>query len=646
MNVLSPDQIAEAAWLDVMREPLADLEHLQGKLADAKRSAGRLWTFFWLSLLGTVAVALMPRSILNSELVSLIVGFVLFTIFVVAINSSMSLRRRAGELEAFEPGRKIVGIRYGLLPICTHETGSGNYLIDMSGLGEPLSITFPSFTAMEELDEILSAHRRLVKEMPVVLSSDERGVVQVGGEAQTLYSEESALHDAHARARAALDRLESTTESVHLLSLEEWQVKKLVELDEVAREHWGEAKDVSLLADRVEQKVREIIGRLEGELDAFVDEESERNQVEEFLDRFVDTMQGGVETLSANRTTSLSNVLPSYACELQKFSLMASYNCYCPSCNAEALSASASGDWAQGDGSYPSFDAATRMRAVSGTDLWECPVCGGTSSTPIPVHRLLDELVYPTMDRLYQENRVERSKLYIETEEKKRALVLDAEREIRSLVDGSEKEVRCIQTNIRGVASEVEAARTTVTLLSDQLGHLEALRETNLQRLSDELKETIDSISKYREHTLVSFERTVGDIVESTGREFDRLAKVARQEDEARMAIQKEIATKVAESTMIQKSQLEVQKQQAATQSMQLTEQRRQTEIQKGQAEIQARQLREQQKQTEVQKQQVQNQKEQIGVAKAGLFLQKYQCHMMKVGQKETRNFRKKVVPR
>ena len=463
-------------------------------------------------------------------------------------------------LSNFQPKRVIKSIKVGVLPLGSYPGSKGSYVFDGSGLTETVKVRIPQANAPDKIKQVQKAHEYLTATMPDILPADMPTRVNLAQHQvdQTLFAEEAKLHTIYEKTFELFDSMETEVVPTPLMHLSFDQIEKLlwVAYSSTPETGWPRMPKVSVLQDEVLPQVAEIVSQLEGEVDPEGEASQEREKVSTLFRNFLEQIKKDQQVLAIRRKNSLAGVMPCYAKDLERLSVMTSYNCYCPECNREVIEVSAREGWDSSNGEFPGFDFATRMNPVKGGLLWECPLCGLQTEEPFPVHKLLDELVYPTMDKLLQENRVERLKIYHDAQEKKRQVIDTIQKDIGLLAESTQKEAREFQARIREIASGVDGAKDTIELLAKELSTLDALRNSRIANLSAEMNTHIRKIAEYKESTLREYHQSVDAITEEASRDLDKLAAVARQEEQARMAIQHQIARNLTRQTELTEKQV------------------------------------------------------------------------------------------
>ena len=141
---------------------------------------------------------------------------------------------------------------------------------------------------------------------------------------------------------------------------------------------------------------------------------NETDQFEEVLKDLMQTMASSVQTISMLKLSSTDKLVNQSNSLLYKI-LKAPYNHYSPLLEAEEIQRirDEKFDYADSVQGYQPFTLrqSSRVRYNLITDTWTAED-GSTTSMPFGVHQIYEEIVAPMVEKLMQENRIERLKIY------------------------------------------------------------------------------------------------------------------------------------------------------------------------------------------------------------------------------------------
>jgi len=141
---------------------------------------------------------------------------------------------------------------------------------------------------------------------------------------------------------------------------------------------------------------------------------NETNQFEDVLKDLMTTMANSVQAISLLKLQSTDKVVNNANNLLYRI-LKAPYNHYSPLLEAEEIQRirEEKFDYSDSVQGYQPFSLrpSSRVRYNLVTDMWTAED-GSTTSMPFGIHQIYEEIVAPMVERLMQENRVERLKVY------------------------------------------------------------------------------------------------------------------------------------------------------------------------------------------------------------------------------------------
>lgn len=141
---------------------------------------------------------------------------------------------------------------------------------------------------------------------------------------------------------------------------------------------------------------------------------NESAQFEDVLKDLMQTMANSVQTISMLKLSSTDNLV-NHSNSLLYRILKAPYNHYSPLLEAEEIQRirEEKFDYADAVQGYQPFTLrqSSRVRYNLVTDTWTAED-GSTTSMPFGVHQIYEEIVAPMVEKLMQENRIERFKIY------------------------------------------------------------------------------------------------------------------------------------------------------------------------------------------------------------------------------------------
>lgn len=151
------------------------------------------------------------------------------------------------------------------------------------------------------------------------------------------------------------------------------------------------------------------------------------------------------------------------------------FNMYCPDCNSDFHATLYGRTYdVQSDQTNEPLNFSANTRRIldydeNGEKVWRCVACENETYIPIPVHKMLDELLLPVYDRLMNENQVERLRAHRDARNKeieyRTAMRTESEtsqfdhfRRMEALAE----DMRRLQVDIQGDNAALESLRAII----------------------------------------------------------------------------------------------------------------------------------------------------------------------------------------
>lgn len=223
---------------------------------------------------------------------------------------------------------------------------------------------------------------------------------------------------------------------------------------------------------------------------------SDTEQFEDVLKHLMHTMAMSVQTISAMKLASTNKVVCSSNEVLYKI-LKAPYNHYSPLLEADEIRRIRNERFNYEDSiqGYEPFRLreSSRVRYNLFADEWTAE---DNSHAPVPfgVHQIYEEIVAPMVERLMQENRVERIKVYGQIHDQKLSYLNKWHQDVDAFYRSNHAESADIINNMQQTLSEyVEAYNTLVQLEKtlESMGQADATLDSTVVEKGDNSVETI-----------------------------------------------------------------------------------------------------------------------------------------------------------
>ncbi|MEX0321479.1 MAG: hypothetical protein AB3N63_04930 [Puniceicoccaceae bacterium] len=455
--------------------------------------------------------------------------------------SLLVFRKKKIALTEYRPNLALKSIKVGKVKLGTVHDGENSYIYDKTEIHPRKLMEIPRSDIQDELEVQIEAYDELVNNMPwYVERTDRFKLAEVeASQTQAVHGEEVDLQETIQSLKDTLGRFSTDRFDVRFLRLNQHDLELIHSNPSLFRG----LKDLPSLptidtAEEVREKgkIERIKGVTGGEI------AGRTGKLLNLIRRCVGICQVSTGQLSDNRNYSMGTIMSSFANDLQRLSVIENYDAFCPKCNAAVIDSLQKDIISDEKGNLIKLDPATVMDPMPRSENFSCPVCGHITDAPFPVHRMLSELIYPTYDRLMQENRVNRISIYSDASEKKRKELLEEKRKILEFSTEAENEVRTIKSNIRDISANVASAKETITLLSAEMAAFEAIKQSRLSQIANEIGGIVSQINSDRERIISEYRAEVDHIQQLMNRDIGQMAKIQRKEDQERMAVMKKQA--------------------------------------------------------------------------------------------------------
>lgn len=247
----------------------------------------------------------------------------------------------------------------------------------------------------------------------------------------------------------------------------------------------------------------------------------------------------------------------------------AAFNFYCPHCNQDQQEELLEREYDVHDDQTHEpirYSDTTRCLFRPEEGDWICKTCERTTDDPIPIHRMLDGVLFPAYDHLMQENKNERLRIHSKARDQERDLKEKAESEIDSIRREHMSEIFSLSEEMErfqaDIAGEQEAIESMQALL-DQYEMEQDQTVADIERFSREVRE---EVQQRTDQVLNEVDTVKEREMEALEAELDELSKAQRIEDERRDALLSDIAENTERSAEANERTAEASEQQVREQ--------------------------------------------------------------------------------
>ena len=207
----------------------------------------------------------------------------------------------------------------------------------------------------------------------------------------------------------------------------------------------------------------------------FTDLAESQTELQDLAERWPARYRDVLSALFAARSASLCDQLAEESLDFTMSVGESAFNMYCPDCNSD-LHATLDGRTydVQSDQTNEPLNFSANTRCVldydeNGEKVWRCVACENETYIPIPVHKMLDELLLPVYDRLMNENQVERLRAHRDARNKEieYRTAMRTESETSQFdhfrrMEALSEEMQRLQVDIQGDNTALESLRAII----------------------------------------------------------------------------------------------------------------------------------------------------------------------------------------
>ena len=272
--------------------------------------------------------------------------------------------------------------------------------------------------------------------------------------------------------------------------------------------------------------------------------------LERFAENWVERWQHVDDALVQVREESLCDQIAPECFDLGTYLQYSAFNFYCPRCNAEKLGQLVARDYSvQGDqvNEPISFSINTRCLLDTATDTWQCTACEFETIRPIPVHKMLDEILLPAFDRLMDEHQVERVRAHQDVRTREIEIRNSLEGEVERAQFDNLGQIDALVEEMERLSVDISGERLAITTMEDILEAYEVEQNAVMKNIQETGDRTDDEIQRRTQAVLEHVNEIKDFNMAALREELNTLARAKREDDERRDAVQRQIATNINE---------------------------------------------------------------------------------------------------
>jgi hypothetical protein len=241
----------------------------------------------------------------------------------------------------------------------------------------------------------------------------------------------------------------------------------------------------------------------------------------------------------------------------------AAFNFYCPRCNADTQKELLERDYDIHDSADHQpirYSENTQCQFLPDEEQWRCKTCEHKTEAPIPIHRMLDDVLFPTYDHLMQENKNERLRIHAKAREKERDLQEKAETEADQIRHRHLSRMFELSEEMERIQADIAGEREAIASMEDLLRDYKEAQTRAVRSIEQFTEKIHEETQKRTRRVLEGVDAVKEQEMQALGREMKELSKSQRIEDDRRDAIQRKIAQNTHEQVLEQRRTTEAVK--------------------------------------------------------------------------------------
>ena len=425
---------------------------------------------------------------------------------------------------------RVLALKEGSLSFQVHETPTGTMATGPESLREHQKLTFPSIEDPDSIQEATQQAKEALNSVPWVLDGKTRlfkadqaqadygGMVPLRGEERTLREYFKRVEELF------LETIEETIEIDVVMSSTFRSLHPLMDYEEEA----AQVEESSLSAS-----LRECLHGPGG------------IKLQTLAHEWEDQWLGVTLALQEARQLSLFEHVGPDCYEIGTQLNYAAFNFYCPRCNADTQKELLERDYdVHGSGDHPPvrYSENTQCQFLPEPEMWRCKTCEHETEDPIPIHRMLDDVLFPAYDHLMQENKNERLRIHAKAREKERDLQEKADTETDRIRHRHLSRMFELSEEMERIQADIAGEREAIASMEDLLLNYKEAQNQAVRKIEQFTDKIHEETRRRTERVLEKVDVVKEQEMRTLGREMKKFSKSQRIEDERRDSIQRKIA--------------------------------------------------------------------------------------------------------
>jgi Zn-finger nucleic acid-binding protein len=286
----------------------------------------------------------------------------------------------------------------------------------------------------------------------------------------------------------------------------------------------------------------------------FVNEIERVQELDEFCTNWREKFNTWNTVLKETRYNSvMKDVIPEFT-QFSNISHYSSFNFYCPYCNKEIETDLLNRDYSvhsAEDFSPKRFSQNTRCFYLLDINAWQCPMCEKVTLNPIPLHKTLDEILFPVYDNLMDENKTVREKDYSDVRKKEIHYQNEMKKELESMYFSNLDSILKLKDNMEQMHAEIDGESEAIEYIKMSIEKYKKLESQIINSIERDNEAIKMQIQETAQKILADVDRIKDREMELLSNELNKLSRAKRLDDERRDSIQREILSANQEQNQI-----------------------------------------------------------------------------------------------
>ncbi|MCK5148684.1 hypothetical protein KAR48_18160 [bacterium] len=244
------------------------------------------------------------------------------------------------------------------------------------------------------------------------------------------------------------------------------------------------------------------------------------------------------------RSTSIAHQVAPECFDFGNTSQYMAFHFYCPTCNQSQSESLLKRNYSvqnQNRTDKVSFSVNTRCKRIDGTDVWVCKTCQNKTGNPIPVHRMLDEIIMPVYEFLLEEHKLERLKAHTRIREKELGNNNKIEKELDLANDTHLTHLYRLTEEMERFQAEIMGQNEALGSMNTILNEFKLSQERVLQGIQEHSRQTEAQVARQTAQVISEIDQFKEQRMATYAQEMNTLAGAQRLEDEKRDQVQRDI---------------------------------------------------------------------------------------------------------